>query len=99
LYLCGRITGDNHYRAKFLDAEDRLYEAGFVPVNPAACVPDKTEWHHAMRQAIGLMLRCDGVALLDDWKKSKGARIEATLAGNVGIPVKSIREWEKAKPF
>jgi hypothetical protein len=98
LYLCGRVTGDNNYRVKFLRAENELYDAGFYPVNPAACIPAGTEWRQAMREAISLMLWCDGVALLCDWKESKGAKIEVNLARGIGIPVKSIREWESVKP-
>jgi hypothetical protein len=98
LYLCGQVTGDNDYRIKFLKAENKLYDAGFYPVSPAACIPASTEWHQAMREAISLMLQCDGVALLSDWKESKGAKIEVNLAHSIGIPVKSIREWESAKP-
>jgi nucleoside 2-deoxyribosyltransferase len=98
LYLCGRVTGDDNYRVKFLKAENKLYDAGFYPVNPAACIPACTEWHQAMREAIGLMLQCDGLALLPDWKKSKGAKIEVGLAQAIGIPVRAIHEWEKAAP-
>jgi hypothetical protein len=98
LYLCGRVTGDNDYRVKFLRAENELYDAGFYPVNPAACIPAGREWRQAMREAISLMLRCDGVAVLSGWKKSKGAKIEVNLAHSIGIPVRSIREWESAKP-
>jgi hypothetical protein len=97
LYICGPITGDDQYRVKFLNAENGLYEAGFCPVNPAACIPAATDWNQAMRQAINLMLKCDGVALLPGWKESRGARIEARLAGELGIPVKPIHEWEKPK--
>jgi hypothetical protein len=98
LYLCGRVTGDADYRVKFLRAENKLYDAGFYPVNPAACIPACTEWSQAMREAISLMLRCDGVAVLSDWKESRGAKIEVNLAHSIGIPVRSIREWESAKP-
>ncbi|MDR0710347.1 MAG: DUF4406 domain-containing protein [Spirochaetaceae bacterium] len=98
VYICGCITGDDQYRTKFLDAENKLYEAGVHPVNPAVCVTSALDWNRAMRQAIGFMLQCDGVALLDDWINSQGAKIEAALAGDVGIPVKSIHEWVKAMP-
>jgi hypothetical protein len=98
LYLCGQVTGDDDYRVKFMRAENKLYDAGFYPVNPAACIPAGTEWRQAMREAISIMLRCDGVALLSDWKASRGAKIEASLAYSIGIPVKSISEWESAGP-
>jgi hypothetical protein len=96
LYLCGRITGDDDYRDKFLNAENELYEAGFHPVNPAVVISD-ANWNHAMRKAVSLMLQCDGIAVLPDWKKSKGAKIEVALARGIGIPVKPIGEWEKPK--
>jgi hypothetical protein len=91
LYLCGKITGDDKYPEKFLEAENKLFEAGFYPVNPA--VISSAGWNDAMRQAIGLMLQCDGVAMLADWKESRGATIEVTLAGDLGIPAKPLSDW------
>jgi hypothetical protein len=99
LYLCGRVTGDDDYRVKFMRAENKLYDAGFYPVNPAACILAGTEWRQAMREAISLMLRCDGVALLADWGESKGARIEARLALSLGIPVMPIDRWLSKQPL
>jgi hypothetical protein len=97
LYLCGGITRDVYYLSKFLKAEKELYEAGFHPVNPTSVIPANSEWQEAMREAISLMVKCDGVALLSDWKESKGAVIEANLALDIGIPAKTIGEWEKPK--
>lgn len=97
VYISGRITGDANYRDKFLDAEKRLRGAGYSPVKPAAFVPDAEDWNGAMRAVLRLMLRCGGVALLPDWRQSKGAMIEARLAHEVGIPVKPIEEWINGK--
>jgi hypothetical protein len=99
LYICGRITGDNNYRAKFLDVENTLDKAGFYPVNPAALISANTDWNHAMKKVIGFMLQCDGVVLLPDWKKSRGARIEARLARELEIPVASVDWWLAKPPF
>jgi hypothetical protein len=99
LYISGKITGDKDYHKKFKEAEIRIDGVGFYPINPAACISADTGWSEAMRIAVGLMLNSDGVALLDDWKKSKGARIEARLAHDIGIPVMSLDCWLKGKPW
>jgi len=93
IYISGKITGDSNYYKKFLDAENRLYEAGFEPVNPAALAPANADWNKAMRTVVGVMLKCDGIALLPDWKGSRGAVIEERLARDVGLPVKPLAEW------
>lgn len=97
VYISGQITGDANYRKKFLDAENRLRGAGYSPVNPAAFVPDAEDWNDAMRTVLRLMLKSGGIALLPDWGESKGAKIEARLAREVGIPVKPIEEWINGK--
>jgi hypothetical protein len=95
IYISGKITGDSGYREKFLDAADSLENAGYDPLNPAALDIPGDDWNAAMREALNLMLKSEGVALLDGWSESKGATIEARLAQDVGIPVKPLREWLK----
>ena len=88
IYISGKITGDPNYREKFLKEEDRLFSLGYEPVNPAACVPSGTEWAKAMKTVLRVMLLCDGVSLLPDWRKSRGAKIEARLARKLGMDVR-----------
>jgi hypothetical protein len=99
LYICGRITGDDNYHVKFLDAANTLYKAGFDPVNPAALIPANTDWTQAMRKAIVFMLQCDGIALLDDWENSRGAKLENRLSTELEIPVMSVDQWLSKQPL
>ena len=41
-----------------------------------------------------MMLLCNGVSLLPDWKKSKGAKIEAKLARELGLDVRDSKDWK-----
>jgi len=94
IYICGKVTGDPNYREKFLKEDDRLSSLGYEPVDPTACISSKESWSKAMKLAIRLMLLCDGVSLLPDWRKSKGAIIESSLARELGIAVRDSKEWE-----
>ena len=40
-----------------------------------------------MRQDLKAMLDCDGIYMLDNWKDSKGAKIEHDLCVYLGITV------------
>ena len=93
IYICGKVTGDPDYREKFKKAETRLYQLGYFPTNPAGLISPKTEWELAMKHAVRAMLLCDGVCLLPDWKRSKGAGIEARLARGLGMDVREIDKW------
>ena len=95
IYISGKITGEADYHIKFLCAENKLFNEGYCPVNPASFVARGTCWEKAMRTVLRAMLECDGVALLPDWRKSKGARIEKRLALEIGMPVKPIKDWRQ----
>jgi hypothetical protein len=97
IYICGKVTGDSNYYEKFLKEENRLYSLGYEPFNPVACILRNEEWPKAMRIAIRMMLLCDGVSLLPDWRKSKGAKIEAGLAHELEMDVRDSKKWLKAE--
>ena len=94
LYIVGPVTGrPGLNRAAFDEAARSLREAGHFPSIPHRNVPPDAEWPDAMRRSIRAMLRCDGVARLQDWRSSRGARIESRLALDIGMPVRDVAEW------
>jgi hypothetical protein len=93
IYICGKVTGDANYREKFFKEEERLHSLGYNPVDPTSFIPANEPLEKAMRTAVRAMLLCDGVSLLPDWKKSKGAKIEARIARELGIEVRISGGW------
>lgn len=100
LYVAGPMTGypECNYPA-FNEATARLEAAGYKVVNPATAVTG-TEAHYVdfIREDLRMMLDCHGVATLESWWESAGARNEVQVAGILRMPVRSVTEWlERAR--
>ena len=59
----------------------------------AAKPGDPHSWQCYLKYDLIAMLACDGVAMIDNHLQSKGAMLEGYLAMQVGLPIKSCREW------
>lgn len=93
LYISGPMTGLPDLNKPAFHAEAaRLRAMGFEIENPADVDlgPDAT-WLDYMRGDLNLLLNCDGVVLLPDWVKSRGASVEHGLARSLGLQVFSAR--------
>lgn len=97
VYISGKITGVIDFnRKKFEDAEARLRERGYIPINPHKVLPfsNTRTWNDYMKADIKALMDCDMIAVLDDWKQSKGALIEVKLALSVGLPMMCAHTFE-----
>jgi hypothetical protein len=96
LYLSGKITGCADYYGKFYGAQKLLLEAGYGTINPCYLVSESS-WTYAMKVVLSKMLWADGVALLPDWRRSRGAKIERRIALWLKIPVRPLGAWLREK--
>lgn len=89
-YISGKITDlpTDHVIAKFKQAEQQIMAFGHEPVNPLKNGLDmESHWNSHLIADIALLLECDAIYLLSDWKDSKGARIEANIAEECGLQI------------
>jgi len=103
LYISGRIGGLPRHIAEqnFAKAEELLSQNGITAINPLKLVPAKDLFlsgainKYAMLKLIPIMLKCDGIVLLNDWQWSEGAKIEEALARYCGLVRIDISEFEQ----
>lgn len=99
VYIAGPMTGlaDFNYPA-FQEAGFELALRGYEVLNPVQIEnwntlgrPQAWDWY--MRHAIAMVLRAEGIALLPDWEKSRGARLERTIASELSLDVRDLEDW------
>lgn len=108
IYVIGPVTGrPNDNREEFERVRVFLWTARTFDevVIPHDLVKTGAKWEQSMRESIRHIIdewmcstepgtdRTFGIAMLDGWEDSRGARIEHDLAEALGIPCKPWREW------
>jgi len=96
IYISGKITGIESEAPKlFALAEEGLKAKGYTVVNPITIKHDHDKsWNSYMKEDIKAMLDCDEVYMLKNWRESKGAIIELSIATAVGLKI----NYEIPKP-
>lgn len=89
VYIAGPMTGLPLFnKPAFHKAAQQLRFAGFAVVSPAELhTHTDRPWDWYMRQALGALLMCDAVLMLDGWEKSKGAQLEFRVATDLGMQI------------
>lgn len=98
VYIAGPMTGlpDLNFPAFHLEAA-RLRALGFEVVNPAEINPDPAAgWAQCLREDLAELLKCDAIALLPGWERSRGATLEHHIATALGMRVHMASELEAA---
>lgn len=93
IYIAGPIAGmPAHNAPAFAAAAETLRAIGHDPVNPLELhgTPEERDAKtrgELMRTDILALLDCDGVLMLDDWTRSRGANLEREVAVQCGLRV------------
>lgn len=91
IYISGQITGLDIKVAEeyFEQIEDKLRQAGHHPINPCKILPYSPEltWKDYMVEDIKAIFNCEAMFMLENWRNSKGAKIEHDLAQHLGLKV------------
>ena len=84
IYIAGPMSGKADYgRRDFCAAESYLSAKGWIVINPAA-LPIGLAPGAYMPICLAMVQAADAVVLLNDWKGSHGARLEADYAAMQG---------------
>lgn len=79
VYIAGKINGLDNYREIFKAAEEKLIAEGNVVMNPAT-LPEGFEYEVYLPICLLMLQACDKVYMLNNWKTSKGAKVELEYA-------------------
>lgn len=96
IYLSGKISGDPDFKEKFASKEKELTEQGHLVFNPALH-PDMFTWEQFMELDLKALGNCDAIYLLEDWKDSRGAKIEYDEAVKLGKEIIFENKLEQSK--
>lgn len=86
IYISGQITENPNYRDDFFEAEAWLTEQGYDVINPSnldLIIPSLT-YEQYMSIDYKLIELADGIFMMHNWQKSKGACAELCFAKSIG---------------
>lgn len=87
IYIAGKITGLDNYKEVFDKVEAMLLEEGHAVMNPAV-LPNGFSQDEYMHICYNMIDVCDGVYFLNNWRDSKGAKLEYAYAIGEGKWIK-----------
>jgi len=101
IYISGKISGleKEVVTANFAEAERVLNVLGYDTINPMnSGLNEEYPWIMHMVVDIFNMLRCDGVYFLENYKESRGAKIEYRIARLFRMRI-LYQRWNYMKQF
>lgn len=100
IYISGAMTGikDNN-RPAFAKAKKMLRKSGYRVISP----PDLDKfskhrtWEGFLRRDLSFLVKCDAIATLNGWKKSRGANLEVYVGKALSMEIHPVKFYIKGK--
>jgi len=95
IYLSGPMNGYDNYNFDAFDMwADRLRESGYVVLSPAETAggAQHLDRHWYFRFDFAIIATVNYVFLMPGWNESAGAKAEAIMACEMGIPLYELHE-------
>lgn len=87
-YIAGMITGLDNHKELFEKAKREVISLGLIPVSPLEINhSENSSWNDFMKEDLKVMLTCENVYVINNYRYSKGAMIEVNLATVLAINV------------
>jgi hypothetical protein len=86
IQLIGQVSDDLDYMVKFAKREQQLYDqhkatANITVINPVTICSYRWSWRRCMAKCLwSLVFNAKAVAVMPDFKDSRGAKIELAIA-------------------
>lgn len=96
IYLAGPMTGHPEFNYPLFNEYAGHWRAeGYDVINPAERDGGRTDlpYEQYMRGAVRDVANADAVAVLSGWETSGGARMEMTIAKQIGMPIYDARSY------
>lgn len=89
VYIAGPMSGIEDYNIPAFNLAAAKWRAqGWHVENPGEFGEhDDWTWMDYMVRDLPLLMRCDAIAMMPGWQKSKGAQLEKLVAEYLGFPV------------
>jgi hypothetical protein len=96
-YLSGAITRQPDFKKYFKEYEDMLRIRGASDIfNPAeADWPHDVKWETCMKHDLKILMDCDVLVLLPNWRKSRGVALEIHVAKALDIRIMKFNDLIK----
>lgn len=100
IYVSGPMSGIKDLNVpRFNKATKKLRKRGYKVVNPPELdrLIRMRTWEGCLRRDLAFVVKCDEIATLPNWQKSRGANLEIYVAKALGMAVHPVNYYLQKK--